>query len=229
MSTIALASKPVRPVQSKVEGIQPGTNGYVKGAQPSQEASTLEHKVEKALYTLGATPAPFLNWSIQELILFIQNVEYYKSPPGGSKWPTVGHMLLQTTLKFMGNSHPHIKAWEQLSTREAIDFLLGVDIAVQINGELYCFDITANPEAVESKKEKAKYAFKGARFDILKALGCKHYIVVLAQFDKDIGLKLLEDKLSSIGEKFTTSISLVKPKRVINVIPSGLLPEGEVA
>ena len=222
--SITLKLKPVRP-SIEVEKIQPQANGYVKGASPSIEASTLEHKVEKALYTLGATPAPFLNWSIQELMLFIcKEVEYYKFPPQGSNWPTVGHMLLQTTLKFMGNSHPHIKAWEQLSTREAIDFLLGVDIAVQINGELYCFDITANPEAVESKKEKAKYAFKGARFDILKALGCKHYIVVLAQFDKDIGLKLLEDKLSSIGEKFTTSISLVKPKRVINVIPSGLLP-----
>lgn len=174
MTTTTLVNKPVRSSSAPiVEGSQHTSNGYVKGASPSTESSTLEHNVEEALLQLGATPAPFLKWSIQELILFILNVEYYKSPPKESQRPTVGHMLLETTLKFMGNSHPHIKEWGQLTVKEAIDFLLGVDVAVDIGGNLYAFDITANPDAVDSKMKKAKYAFKGARYDILKALGCK--------------------------------------------------------
>lgn len=198
--------------------------GYVHGARPSDASLRLEADVELALRELGATTPNFLEWTIEEFIRFIkEEVDYYKSPPRGSEWPNIGHMLVESTLKNMGKSHPHIKCWEQLSVKEAIDFLLGVDVAVMYKGGFYAFDITANPEAVSSKMEKACFAFKGARFDILQALGCHYYVVVLGEFYKDIGTKELREKLSDLGEDMVTAISLIKEKKVIQVTLSGLM------
>jgi hypothetical protein len=217
-------SLPAKEVKLLAEESHVAPDGYVHGASPSVESSQLELNVEKALQELGATTPDFLKWKIGEFLDFIHTkVEYRKASPNLRKWVNPGHMMTCCTLEKMGESHPHLTSWYQLTTKEAIDFILGVDIAITLDGDIWGFDVTANREVVKRKEEKAEHAFCGARLDVLRALGCKHYVVVLGEFDKDIGAEKLREKLSHVGENEITSISLIRPKntKVITLIPSG--------
>lgn len=213
-----VASKPViKSAQVQVHlSVVPSTskevavNGYFKGKAPSAKASELEKRVESTLKLLGANPPAFLDWSIEYLLQFIkEEVHYHNSPPKDTGWNNLGDMLLENTMLGMNKSHPHIKSWTDLSVKEAIDFLLGVDVALMYKGKLLGLDITANPDAVRLKMEKVAHAFKEARMDVLEALDFDHYIVVLGKYGElDIGK--LKRGLSSLNpNEAIASISLI--------------------
>ena len=158
-------------------------NGYRYGKAPSEGALKQESRVEAALLSIGGTHPQFLEWNFQEFLTFLQGIEFPRKV-SLEYW-------LDSTLNLVGNSHPHITSWEQLNCSQIIDFLLGVDIALNIKGQLMAFDVTANPEAVTKKEEKVLSSFRGARQVVLKALGFKHYIIVLVPSSGDISLKSL--------------------------------------
>ena len=167
--------KPIK----KADHIQ---NGYRYGKAPSVGALKQESRVEAALLSIGGEYPEFLQWNFQEFHSFLQGIEFPRNV-SLEYW-------LDSTLTLVGNSHPHITSWEQLNCSQIIDFLLGVDIALNIKGQLMAFDVTANPEAVTKKEEKVLSSFRGARQVVLKALGFKHYIIVLVP-SGDISLESL--------------------------------------
>lgn len=158
-------------------------NGYRYGQAPSIRALKQESRVEAALLSIGGEYPEFLEWNSWKFLTFLQGIEFPRKV-SLEYW-------LDSTLNLVGNSHPHITSWEQLNCSQIIDFLLGVDIALIIKGQLMAFDVTANPKAVTKKEEKVLSSFRGARQVVLKALGFKHYIIVLVPSSEDISLESL--------------------------------------